>query len=242
MADYNTYESRNVAGFDLRIYDQVASTNDIAKSYGRNGQYNIAVLAAQQTQGRGRSGNDWVSPKGNLYLSFVIPEKIALKDAGQLSFVTAVALFETLSNYTHSALQQKWPNDLFLNGKKLSGILLESEAVDGKTEWVVIGTGVNIAAAPEGAAMLEQKVKPQELAEAFLSDFKKWLEIWRRDGFAPVRAEWLKNARGLGQQITVRLPNETKTGIFDTIDDSGCLLLKQDNETIKIASGDVFFN
>ena len=229
-------------GYRLKCYDVVDSTNDLAKQLARNGEFDVAVMAEQQTKGRGRSGNDWISPKGNLYLSLIVADKVALKDAGQLSFVTAVALYNTLKKHTDSKLEQKWPNDLLLNGKKVSGILLESEAAGQNAQWIVIGLGVNIQNAPENASRLEGEVSPQKLAQLFLIEFSNVLDLWRKSGFDQVRGMWVENAKGIGQNISVRLPRETKVGVFKDIDETGCLILNQQGKDIKIASGDVFFS
>lgn len=227
--------------FHLVQYDLLDSTNDTAKDHARKGKYDLAIIADRQQSGRGRSGNTWVSDLGNLYLSLILNENIPLRDAGQLSFLTAVALYNTLEKYTEKRLEQKWPNDLLLDHKKVSGILLESEADTNLTKWVVIGVGVNLVNAPDGATSLETNIKADKIATEFLDAFEKWLALWKADGFEVIRSEWLKNARGLGSEITVRLPRETKKGIFQEIDENGCLVLKQGDHLIKIASGDVFF-
>ncbi len=230
------------SGFNIKVFDILDSTNDTAKELAGQGTYHAAVLARQQSKGRGRSGNEWISPAGNLYLSVIIDDQISLKNAGQLSFVTAISLRECLSDISEGEILNKWPNDLSLNGNKVSGILLESEAYNNQTKWIVIGLGVNIKHAPDGAAKLDSDMPPEDLAARFLKVFSKKLRTWRDDGFAPIQKEWLTHAKGLGQEITVRLPNETKHGIFKTIDENGCLILAQDAGDVKIASGDVFFN
>ena len=110
--------------------ESTGSTNDHAKQLARNGYpHGTVVWAHQQTAGRGRQGNSWISIPGNLFMTMILrPDKNAAL-SGQLSFVAAVALAETLKEWLPPTVQiaLKWPNDLLLNGKKAAGILLESE-------------------------------------------------------------------------------------------------------------------
>src|SRR6185436_13795822 len=110
------------------------------------------VWADEQTAGRGRRGRTWLSPPGNLYLSLVLRPNDPPARAAQLGFVAALGLGDALAGLAGPRLQPryKWPNDLLVNGKKLAGILLESEnAAADRVDFVVIGIGVNIAVAPD---------------------------------------------------------------------------------------------
>ena len=141
-------------------------------------------------------------------------------------------------------LALKWPNDLLLDGAKLSGILLER--VD---DWVVIGVGVNIAHHPalddrattslaaEGAA-----VEPAVVAERLAAMLAAWLHHWRHDGLTPVVARWCERAHPAGTRLVVRLPDgERVDGAFDRLDHSGALVLRlADGAHRAIHAGDVF--
>ena len=204
------------------------------------------ILTDDQTVGRGRRGNTWLSTPGNLYMSIILRSKVSLKDAGQLSFLSAVALVDTLTDVVGDtvAIQQKWPNDVLIEGQKCAGILLEAEAEGSKTDWVVLGMGVNLADSPEGAASIAQYTDaptPRDFIDRFEPHFTALYENWQKAGFQAVRDKWMSKARSLNEQISVRLPKEELSGIFRGIDEAGQLCLEHDGKITKVASGDVFF-
>ncbi len=236
-------------GFLLHRFGSVGSTNDEAKALGRAGAPGgILVWAREQTSGRGRRGRAWLSPPGNLYLSLLVRPECPPAQAAQLGFVTALALGDALHPLA-PGLRYKWPNDLLLNGRKLAGILLESEmAANGAIEFVVIGVGVNLASTPaatefpatslfdEGVADITAPV----LIEAFAQRFADWLRRWRAEGFAPVRAAWLARAGGIGEAILVRLERSVLSGRFIDLDEDGALVLEAADGRRRITAGEVF--
>ncbi len=236
-------------GFLLHRLGSVGSTNDEAKALGRAGAPGgILVWAREQTSGRGRRGRAWLSPPGNLYLSLLVRPECPPAQAAKLGFVAALALGDALRPLA-PALRYKWPNDLLLNGRKLAGILLESEmAADGAVDFVVIGIGVNLVSKPavteypatsladEGVVCIRQPV----LLEAFARHFDGWQRRWRDEGFAPVRQAWLAHASGLGEMIRVRLEGSVLTGRFVDLDEDGALLLDMPQGRRRVTAGEVF--
>ena len=214
----------------------------------------------EQTAGRGRRGRSWLSPPGNLYLSLVQRPDGAPARAALLGFVAALGLGDALGSLIHGdtlaalggpalQLRYKWPNDLLANGKKLAGILLESEtAASDRVDFVVIGIGVNIAHAPRDvefpatslAAEGVTGITPAVLLEDFVRHFAGWVRRWRAEGFAPVRAAWLAAASGLGERVRVRLERQTLLGRFQGLDDDGALVLDAAEGRRRIAAGEVF--
>ena len=198
-------------GYRLVFYDLVGSTNDEAKRLARDGAAEgTLVWALEQTAGRGRRGRAWRSPRGNLYTSVIMRPSCPTDRAAQLGFVTALAvgdglrsLFPPLDN-----LSYKWPNDVLLNGRKIAGILLESEttALDG-LGFVVVGVGINLVTSPRNTefpatSIMEEdlgEVAPKAMLEAFTRHFQLWESRWRECGFAPVRAAWRSVATARGQ-------------------------------------------
>ncbi len=235
-------------GFRLHHYATIGSTNDEAKALARGGAADgTLVWADEQTAGRGRRGRIWRSPPGNLYLSLVLRPDAAPSRAAQLGFVAALGLGDALASALR--LRYKWPNDLLADGKKLAGILLESEtSASDRVDFVVVGIGVNIVSAPEDveypATSLMANgvagVTPPVLLEAFARHFAGWAQRWREEGFAPVRAAWLAAASGLGENVSVRLERSTLFGRFHDLDDDGALVLDAAEGRRRIAAGDVF--
>ncbi|WP_335310314.1 biotin--[acetyl-CoA-carboxylase] ligase [Sphingomonas phyllosphaerae] len=204
------------------------------------------LRAEQQTAGRGRQGRVWDSPAGNLYASTLVALRPDDPPAAGLALVAAVALEETVRGVLPDAraLQLKWPNDLLLDGAKLSGILLERGAAH-----VVVGIGVNVAHHPALAdrattslraagATVDAATLLERLAERFVS----WLGVWRAQGIAPVAAQWSARAHPVGTALSVRLPDQTTLeGQFLGLDMSGALLLGlADGTRHVIHAGDVF--
>lgn len=192
------------------------------------------LRAVTQTDGRGRLGRSWQSPPGNLHASTIVRLRPTDPPAPTLGFVAAVALEEIASIY--APLTIKWPNDLLLGDAKLAGILLERT-----TDAVVIGFGVNLAHHPgdldRPTASLPGAPDPALFLEDLAAAFARWLARWRGEGFAPVRARWLERAHPKG----AALATTEGVGLFQTIDESGALILRlADGATRAIHAGDVF--
>lgn len=240
------------AGYRLHHYEAVGSSNDEAKTLARAGAPGGTLIwADRQTAGRGRRGRAWASPPGNLYLSVVLRPDAPAGRIAQLSFVAALGLGGALGELAGAAFDWrcKWPNDLLVAGKKLAGILLESEtSAKGQVDFVVIGTGVNLMSAPADtehpatslAAEGIAGISPSDLLAAFLRHFDLWRGCWQESGFAPVRRAWLTRAAGLGLPIRVRLERTVLAGRFLDLDADGALVLDTAVGRRKIAAGEVF--
>jgi BirA family biotin operon repressor/biotin-[acetyl-CoA-carboxylase] ligase len=233
--------------------ERIDSTNEEAKRLAAVGApAGTLVWAGQQLTGRGRRGRSWASPPGNLYLSLLLRPGCVAPIACQLNFVAAVALAEAVSALLPSSasVALKWPNDVLVNGAKVSGILLEAAAAtDRVIDWLVIGVGVNIASHPADtpypATSLQREgacSTPAAVLEAFAKRFESWHETWRSGGFLPVRARWLASARGLGDPIEIRLDRETLQGRFSDLDETGALMLDMGSRGHRqITTGDLYF-
>ena len=138
----------------------------------------------------------------------------------------------------------KWPNDVLADSRKLAGILLESGP-----DWLAIGIGINLAGHPEGtefpatslAALGAAPPAPEEALTVLAARFAHWYDRWMKDGFEVLRAAWLARAPEVGALIRARLPHETRHGLFEGIDASGALLLREPSGVRAIAAGEVFF-
>lgn len=221
-------------------FSKIDSTNLYAKEKAEEGiSENTVIWAHRQSAGRGRHGNNWDSPEGNLYMSLIIKLELDKKHIGQLSFIASVALANVLSNLLDrkNKINLKWPNDVLINDKKLAGILVETEA---NADWAVIGMGVNVKSAPDGAVCLKDvgvNIEVKDLLDMLLDQIKVLL----RQDFKHIREIWLKHAYKVNEEIRARLSKETLFGIFRGIDEDGVLLLEMKDGTLrKINSGEVF--
>jgi BirA family transcriptional regulator, biotin operon repressor / biotin---[acetyl-CoA-carboxylase] ligase len=240
--------------FRLVAYESVGSTNDEAKRLARDegAGHGTLVWSLRQEAGRGRRGRAWTSPEGNLYASLILRPSCPAATAAQLSFVAVGALADAVQALLPEAEARcKWPNDLLLDGAKAAGILLESETDGaGELEWLVLGVGVNVQHYPKDAGYPATSLSnegtrvmdPGLVLVRFAQAFQTWYKVWTDEGFSAIREGWLKCARGLGQQITVRLDREILTGFFADLDGDGALLLDlPSGERRWITAGDVFF-
>ncbi len=233
----------------------VTSTLDIAAARFAQFAGPTWITAQEQTAARGRRGRAWKNPPGNFAATLVLrepaPDRAALR-----SFAAALALDEALTSLTGrpEAFALKWPNDVLLQGGKLAGILLESLAVKGRVEGVAIGIGVNLAAAPPRETLEEGALPPVSLAgetglhvtpddflEALAPAYARWEAQFAQYGFAPLRCAWLARAARLGAPVTARLPAEEIRGTFETMDETGRLVLSTPQGPRHIAAADIFF-
>ncbi|MBM3598335.1 MAG: biotin--[acetyl-CoA-carboxylase] ligase [Alphaproteobacteria bacterium] len=240
--------------YRLVSLDRVDSTNDEAHRLAEAGAADgTLVWAQEQMSGRGRRGRAWHSPRGNLYCSLVLRPDAGPAQAAQLSFVACLGVGEAVGSLLPppALLRYKWPNDVLLDDRKISGILLEAKSAPGaaRVDYVVLGVGVNVTSHPEDAetpatdlAARGATAAVAQVLSAFAGHFAAWAARWTREGFAPVRQAWLARARGVGEPIRVRLEGSTLEGRFATLDDSGALVLDlAGGGRRRIAAGDVFF-
>ena len=210
------------------------------------------ILADSQTAGRGRRGRAWQSPVGNLMTTLYLPISFDAVKAGQLAFVAGLALERTVSELIGERAQAslKWPNDVLVDGKKASGILLESAMRDNKIDWLAIGLGLNLAHHPDDtpypatslAAYMDTPANNLAALEILARAFDEVFRQWRNGGFGPVLQAWRAVAHGLGGPIVATLENEQFEGIFKDIDEKGALILQTAaGDTMTIDAGDVFF-
>jgi BirA family biotin operon repressor/biotin-[acetyl-CoA-carboxylase] ligase len=238
--------------FRVEHIAEIDSTNDAVRQRAQAGEAEgLVIRADRQTAGRGRRGRHWESPPGNLFVSILLRPERPLAEAATLGFVAAVALGHVIRPLVRNLVEHKWPNDLLIDGKKATGLLLEAAGrPDGSVDWVVLGIGVNISSHPDQAlypttdlwSQGADRIAPAVLLEAFLGRFGPAYREWRSVGFPACRGAWLEHAAGLGGPIIARLERETIEGRFVDLDPTGALVMQlADGSVRRIAAGDVFF-
>jgi BirA family biotin operon repressor/biotin-[acetyl-CoA-carboxylase] ligase len=164
-----------------------------------------------------------------------------------MALVTGVALAQALEPYVPGVLL-KWPNDVLVDGRKLAGILLETEiGASGLVDWLALGVGVNIASAPPDIGIslsgkTGRAMDPASIREEFLERLAVCYTLWQAEGLGPLRSLWLGKAHPPGTPLKIKLGAGGLDGYFEGLDAAGNLLLKQESgETRVIASGEVHF-
>lgn len=242
---------------------ETGSTNDDARTLARTGAaHGTVVVTGRQSAGKGRLGRQWESPQGGAYVSVVLRPDAAPVEVAPLGLVVAIGIARGLVEMGVAA-QLKWPNDVWLDGRKLAGVLLEMSAEAETVTWVVAGFGINVArpdsddtlGEPPGStgertshpsvayiSDVNADVTPSEVAAAALDGVASAYRAWEGEGFAPLAAEFEKLSVLNGQDVTVRdsAGVTIATGVVEGIDVDGRLLLRDADEDLhRIAAGDV---
>ena len=249
------------AGYRLAAFDQIGSTNAEAMACARDGERGpMWFVTSEQTAGRGRRHRPWIAPRGNLASSILEVMDVTPAVAATLGFAAGLALEAALRKLSVEATLRsagsddlnfslKWPNDVLAGRKKLAGILLEAEAVGGRLA-VVVGIGTNVVASPEGTPTpatslraLGIDIGAEELFRELSDSWTEFAGLWDRGrGFGEIRKLWLERAAGLGEPVAIHAGGATVEGTFDTIDETGCLIVRTAaGKRVPISAGDVYF-
>mgnify|MGYP003110097184 FL=1 len=240
---------RQSHGFRILGYDSVTSTNDEADNLAQKGAPDrTLVWARSQNSGRGRLGRTWVSPEGNLYTTALLDPGLPLGRLQELSFVASLAVHDTVAGLLPDVdLVLKWPNDVLLGGAKISGILTETR-VRGNHVAALLGVGINLAHAPDGArypttALADHLAAPlsvEGLLDFYLKALSARYALWCTDGFAPIREDWTTRSRWIGRRVSVENGEQKIIGRYDGIEADGSMVVADDSgEKHRISAGDV---
>ncbi|SEA53450.1 BirA family transcriptional regulator, biotin operon repressor / biotin-[acetyl-CoA-carboxylase] ligase [Desulfuromusa kysingii] len=244
----------SLIGRSVVSFPVIDSTNVQARRLADEGALEgTVVVADQQSAGRGRLGRRWESPFGvNLYCSIILRPDIPVQQAPQLTFLSAVAVAETLNEICNLTAEVKWPNDILVNGAKISGLLNEMSAETEQIHFVILGVGINLNMAadqfprelnyPVTSVLLatEEKVDRLLFLRTFLQRLDACYAELLTQGFAPVRRRWESLCNVINRQVDVDLGAEVLRGTVVGLDPEGALRLQLENGEIKkILAGDV---
>ncbi|RCS21974.1 biotin--[acetyl-CoA-carboxylase] ligase [Phyllobacterium salinisoli] len=247
-----------LSSYRLEAFDSVGSTNAVALERAHAGDPGkLWVVSKRQESGRGRRGRAWATPAGNLAATLLLVESYELKTAATLGFVAGLSLADALDavfaqtpSLGSARIGLKWPNDVLVDGAKLSGILLESALLPDGRFGIAIGIGVNVVSHPEDlpypATSLQALGSACDAETLFLALSDSWREncaLWNEGrGLEAIRARWLERAAGLGGEVAVRMGGRVISGIFETIDEDCQFVIRdEDGARVRITAGDVHF-
>ncbi len=237
-----------IIGRNVLYFSSVGSTNETAKQEAGQGvQEGTVVIADEQTAGRGRLKRTWLTPKGNIALSVVLYPDISILPS--LIMMASLAVSQTIETVTELRTQIKWPNDVLIDGKKVCGILIESDVRNEKVHYAVIGIGINVNAGKEvlsGVVMpatslyteTGKEVSRLQIIRELVKDMDNLYEAIISGG--SVFNEWRDRLVTLGNEVRVTSGEDIFEGIAESVDTDGSLLVRNPDGSLKrVIAGDV---
>lgn len=226
--------------FKKYFLKSVKSTNQEVKKYRQKQNFfqSIALLTEIQTKGRGRGTNIWISNKGDLICSFLINEDFNAHDFGKINIIVTVLIIRTLKQiFNDLNFKIKWPNDIYLEEKKIGGILIENSIKNNIIEYIVIGFGFNIITSPSNLKYkttrildYQKKIEPDII-------FMKLVEMFEMNSvnnlltsFEKIKNEWLSFSKDLGKEIRFFHNNSYINGKIVSVSNEGELKIKTNND------------
>jgi BirA family biotin operon repressor/biotin-[acetyl-CoA-carboxylase] ligase len=246
-------EIKGGIGKEIFFYETVDSTNTVALDLAEKTIEGAVIIADSQQKGRGRLGRKWESPPGvNIYMSIVLIPKIESKDATLITIMASVACATALRSITGLHVAIKWPNDLMVSDKKIGGILTELKTDRGRIISAIVGIGINVNAGidtyPADVQEIATSLKNETgisysreiVISEILNEMDYWYKILNRMGKGIILLEWQKLTSTLGREVKVIVGKETFTGLAESIDSEGMLILRLPSGILKkISSGDL---
>lgn len=240
-------------GSEILVFEETASTSDVieqmAATFSGEG---LVVFAETQSRGRGRHGRAWASPRGKgLWFSVLLRPKLSAMTAARLTVAASVAVTRTVRQFCRVDARIKWPNDVIVNGRKLAGILTETQANRGALKYATLGIGLNINCAREdfpgdlsevATSLQIETGQPQDrvvLAAQLLASLEEYYRVAQSD-FLAVTNEWAQFCTTLGKQVVVGVGARRIEGQAHALQGDGALLIRKDNgQTESILGGDL---
>lgn len=238
---------------ELYWYQNLGSTNDEAKILARQGApgYSI-VIAEEQSGGRGRRGRSWQSPPGGIWFSLILRPDIGISMASRISVFTAVVLAEEIASIIKIKAGIKWPNDIFIDAKKVGGILIELSAELERVNFIIVGIGINANIAknklgPEVSEtattlmeVLRHEIDRKKLLTAIANRFYKELDDVFDAGYESYLGRWRQLSIVLGKDVQISEGDKFFSGVAVDIEENGALLVDlESGDRRRFDSGEV---
>jgi BirA family transcriptional regulator, biotin operon repressor / biotin---[acetyl-CoA-carboxylase] ligase len=241
-------------GKNVHYEESVESTQKIAHRLAHeDAPEGTVIIAEEQLSGRGRMDRKWHSPKyTGIWMSIILRPNIPLPKAPQLTLLTAAAIVQGIEDITGVQPEIKWPNDILINGKKVTGILTELVAEADRINSVIIGIGMNVNQTKEDfpvelqeiatSLLLEKggKVSRADLIKSIFMNLEKLYLLYLEEGFFPIKLLWESYAISIGRKITARTLTHTIVGKAQGITDDGVLIIEDElGKTHHVYSADI---
>jgi BirA family biotin operon repressor/biotin-[acetyl-CoA-carboxylase] ligase len=240
-------------GYRIHYFEELSSTQERAGQLaGQGAEQGTVVIAEAQSAGHGRLNRRWYSPPGlNLYATIILRPKIAASGIGCLSLVAGVAAADAIETVAPGMVALKWPNDVWLRGKKAGGILAKATSDANRISHVLLGIGLNlnlqITDIPDDLRRIATSVRIETgapcdraaVASALFSRLDTRYTEMQERGFAAIRPLWERYSALAGKEVTVSDGETSRHGVVRGIDDEGALMLETGAGTARIIAGDV---
>lgn len=246
------YLNTDFMGRNIHHFNSIDSTNSKAKEIALDEKEGTVLIAEEQTEGKGRMGRSWVSPKGKgIWMSIILKPNVEPMKVPKLTLVGAAAVYKALENMGIKA-QIKWPNDVLIDGKKICGILTEMSGELNMVNYVIMGIGINVnldegdfpEELKDKATSLKistgKEISRKELTANILNEFEKlYLKFKEEDNIEEVLKISRENSILLGEEVRIIRGNNIKIGKAIDINDNGELVVEVGDKVEKIISGEV---
>lgn len=241
------------AGKTIYVFNEVKSTNTVAKFLAKNGAENgTVVISEKQTDAKGRSGKAWASPIGGIWLSLIVKPNVDYSKLPMITIGTGVAVAKAIERTGINFAEIKWPNDIIIHDKKVCGILTEAVTTFNTIDSVIIGVGIDanidINDFPEelqdGTTTLSDELGRKEdenvLIRLFLEEFEKIAETFNEGDYESILKDWRKRSYSVGKIVEVREPfNKNFDAYVVGIGREGALIVEKIDGTLeKVISGE----
>jgi biotin-[acetyl-CoA-carboxylase] ligase BirA-like protein len=241
-------------GRSVFLIEETGSTNEWARQLAMSGaKEGTITIAATQSSGRGRLRRTWISPVGGLWFSIILRPRMRPADVSKLTILAGLSTAETLQKLYGLVTETKWPNDIVVKGRKICGILGETNLEGEKVNFAILGVGINAnfdayKSLPYSIAVnatsieteLRKKIRLEDLLVALLERLESDYDTYMKSGFANILALWKKHASFLGREVQVTDHEKSITGVAEDVDKDGRLIIRLKNGTLKrLLAGDV---
>jgi len=233
---------------EIHHQEVLDSTQSLVWQKGLEGtKEGLVAFSETQKKGKGRLGREWVSGRGGIYFSLLLkPKFLHVQDVSQIVLIIALGVLKGIRKATGIWCAVKWPNDIFLNGKKIAGILCEINAEVDKVNFIVVGVGINVNSKdlpPQATSLFLQakkKFSRVEIAQRVLEEIEMCYQRAEREDFSKLVSEWKQLCFLWGKRVRVKVFDKYIEGEALNIDERGYLMLRRDNGLLeKISAGDI---
>jgi len=244
-----------IIGRKIFSYLRVTSTQDKAKKFAQKGlPEGTVIIAETQTEGKGRMGRRWVSPRGGIWLSVILRPEIAPMEVPRMTIIGSLAVAKAIAELTNMEVKFKWPNDVLIRSvaggafKKVCGVLTEMVSGTGRVNYVITGLGINVnnripatlrAKSISLKDAIGRNLPKRKLLRKMLEKFDKYYIDFKKRGMGPILKEYKSMSAVLDKEVNIECPDKIIEGKALDIDEYGALIVQTDNGRKRVIAGDV---